>query len=273
MARRFSQRHGYKELPPQLKLEEVSELFRNGLQYAWSRHEVQYRSATPLAGAYLNGLGSDFAKRFWAEVLEDSIGKAPSDLDAFQRFFSSYIQKEPFYAIFDFCEFVAAEGNATFFRPFLEDLCRRSRLAYRFVEGQFIATGNEFESESVQHAFEQLQTAMPNARAHLVNSSRLLAEGDYAGSVRESANSLESVARQIGGTEKVSSALKSIQDEYSLHPALTTLMAKAYGYASNEEGARHALVNNETAVFEEAEALFILVVVSSSINYLLAKVE
>ena len=115
---------------------------------------------------------------------------------------------------------------------------------------------------------------MENALVHLRNASKHIAAHDWADSVRESIHAVESVARQIdpSTSNKLSSALNSIEKRGVLqHPALKEALIKLYGYTSNEEGIRHALLNKPEANVTIDEAVFMLGVCASFASYLSRK--
>lgn len=56
-----------------------------------------------------------------------------------------------------------------------------------------------------------------------------------------------------------------------LHGGLKAAFSKLYGYSSDEEGVRHALVFGNEAQVDEANALFMLGACASFVSYLLAR--
>ena len=67
------------------------------------------------------------------------------------------------------------------------------------------------------------------------------------------------------------SALAALEAKGNLHGALKTTFARLYGYTSDEEGVRHALVFSDEARVDEADALFMLGACASFVSYLLAR--
>lgn len=60
--------------------------------------------------------------------------------------------------------------------------------------------------------------------------------------------------------------MKEVEKKIELHPALKEAFNKLYGYTSNADGIRHALLEEDTLDFEDAK--FMLVSCSAFINYL-----
>ena len=63
-------------------------------------------------------------------------------------------------------------------------------------------------------------------------------------------------------------ALSKLEADGHLHGGLKAAFSKLYGYTSDEEGIRHALVLNESAQVDEADALFMLGACASFVTYL-----
>lgn len=110
--------------------------------------------------------------------------------------------------------------------------------------------------------------------AHIDRALELYADRenpDYRNSIKESISAVESIARVVSGSQKATlgDALKTIEKTGQLHPALKEGFLKLYGYTSDEQGIRHAMLDepNLTA----ADARYFLVSCSSFVNYLKAQ--
>ena len=91
---------------------------------------------------------------------------------------------------------------------------------------------------------------------------------DYRNSIKESISAVESIARAISGSDKATlgNALRTIEKKGQLHRVLKEGFLKLYGYTSDKQGIRHAMLDepNITA----ADARYFLVSCSSFANYL-----
>ena len=94
---------------------------------------------------------------------------------------------------------------------------------------------------------------------------------DYRNSVKESISAVEAISNLIANEKKATlgQALKAIESKVSLHPALKKAFSSLYGYTSDAEGIRHALLSETNLSFEDAK--FMLVSCSAFINYLISK--
>jgi hypothetical protein len=70
------------------------------------------------------------------------------------------------------------------------------------------------------------------------------------------------------GTTTLGPALAALEKQGHLHGGLKAAFSSLYGYSSDEEGIRHALVFKEEAQVDEADALFML---GACASYLLAR--
>ncbi len=64
-------------------------------------------------------------------------------------------------------------------------------------------------------------------------------------------------------------ALKVIDSQAPLHGALRSAFEKLYGYTSDAEGIRHALLEENR--LEQEDAIFMLVTCSAFVSYVIAK--
>ncbi len=119
-------------------------------------------------------------------------------------------------------------------------------------------------------------TSFKGANIHLKSALEKLSDKkapDYRNSIKESISAVESVAKAISGNTKDSlgSALDKIKDKIKIHQALEKGFKQFYGYTSDSGGIRHALMENETCDFEDAN--FMIVSSSAFINYLIVKAD
>lgn len=66
-------------------------------------------------------------------------------------------------------------------------------------------------------------------------------------------------------------ALSAVDKKAKLHPSLKEAFQKLYGYTSDAQGIRHALMDEPTLDVEDAK--FMLVSCSAFVNYLVVKAQ
>ena len=151
------------------------------------------------------------------------------------------------------------------------------QLAYVIDAGPPIAilqAATPEEGNGLTQSLGELRKAGLNASAaHLQRASKCINNGDSAGSVRESIHAVESVARQIDpkASKDLGAALTSLERQGALHPAFKQAISKLYGYTSDEQGIRHALLDKAAANVTIDEAVFMLGACASFASYLWRK--
>ena len=153
----------------------------------------------------------------------------------------------------------------------------RCGLAYTIDEGEpptIVPSVTPEEGNAVVEALQTLRDAgLDGAALHLHNASECINARDWAGSVRESIHAVESVARQLdpAASKALRPALTSLERSGTLHPALKEAFNKLYGYTSDEQGVRHALLDRPDHNVGMDEALFMLSACASFASYLWRK--
>jgi hypothetical protein len=84
---------------------------------------------------------------------------------------------------------------------------------------------------------------------------------------------VESAAKQITGQEQstLPDALKLLEREKGIHPALRDALSRLYGYTSDEKGIRHALVESDNKDVGIDEALFMFSACTAFVSFLARK--
>lgn len=273
----FSQSYGYAELPTPLKLGELPSYARTQI---WNI-VYSYLEATRRDVAGFSHLG-----REWARVAKSIHGvhfAKPND-ESSSRFFANSesiklsVLNMTFNKAFDLLQFIMRHPACP--PSFISDMGRtfeRCRLAYLIAHGKtptIIPAATQVEGRAIGDAMDTLSSSgLHGSLLHLDQSAAHINSGDWAASVRESIHAVESVARQLapGRTRALAPALRALEDEGALHPALKGGFRKLYGYTCDEQGIRHALLDRESANVRRDEALFMLGACASFASYLWRK--
>lgn len=112
--------------------------------------------------------------------------------------------------------------------------------------------------------FAPVSEHLATALAHLSNRQ----SPDYRNSIKESISAVESMAKIISGKDKATldDALATLEKSGKLHAALRRGYSALYGYTSNADGIRHALLEEQNLSAEEAK--YFLVTCTAFVNYL-----
>jgi hypothetical protein len=210
--------------------------------------------------------------RFWKKPL-DSIPAYWSEAyrTLRERFFAC-----PWNEAYDFVEFVAQEHPSPFQNTFFTEECNHVLEAelsgYRFVSGIVTEITSEQEIVEIEQALDGPPSLKP-VRTHLQTALERFADRqkpDYRNSIKESVSAVEALCARISGKRKATlgDALKIVADKVGLHAALQTAFSSLYGYTSDGDGIRHALLDEQNLTSDDAK--FMLVACSAFVNYLTA---
>lgn len=276
----FSQRIGIEPVKSVLQVDSMYADLRNSL---WSALTIFYWGQV--------GDGPDqirlfpnlhtLCQRLWFSYFRKPLDTLSDQWHFIHREIRQYFFDCPWNKVYEFIEFVANnypdEDNSV--NPKFMDFCNRvlkQKLSvYRFVGGVITQLTSEQEIAEIEEALEA-KSPKP-VTIHLKTALDLLADRkspDYRNSIKESISAVEAICCSITGNSKASlgQALKAIERDgkVDLHPALKAAFDKLYGYTSEADGIRHALLLDEPNLdFEDAK--FMLVSCSAFINYLRAK--
>ncbi len=268
----FSQRNGYRPVPPQLRLEEVSDQQRRLVDY----HITEEITRNTNHRSEFSEEWERVAKELHVRFFEWQFGDFRNYPVRFNEKLSNFIlRNNKFFGIFDLIEFLCNQDNCSdqlkreLSRSFVE-----SRSAYRMVDLKtIVAVGNEELANTYLGALDQTSIhEAKGGRVHLINAGKLIKDGNYSDSVRESIEAVEAVAKKlVPKSSTLGDALKTLSKRHSWNAQLRVAIQKLYAYTNAEKGIRHSLVSEEKANVDEADALFMLGVCASLVTFLLLR--
>ncbi|MCW3108079.1 MAG: hypothetical protein JWQ09_2585 [Segetibacter sp.] len=273
---RFSQRIGKKQSKVDIQLDSMDAELQNGL---WNI----------LRFTFLDDLGSQqwtsntnyesFIKSIWFSFFKEPIDKIPDSTyglisELRERFFSwDYLE------VYDFIDFIARIDESSIDNETFVEACnlilKRELSGYRFVSGELVPITNEGEILEIEKAISaSAENNLKGVSIHLTEALRKLSDRknpDYRNSIKEAISAVESICQQITNDPKaeLGKALKRLKTSLNIHGALEQGFVKIYGYTSDGDGIRHAIMD-ETNLDQE-DALYMLISCSAFINYLIAK--
>lgn len=272
---RFSERYGYKNVREIIQIDSIDENLRNSL---WSLLTIHIWDNVHGGHGYY--LPSDqemnaLCRRLWFQYYKKPLDTLDNHWLKVLAFLRKYFFECDWYEVYDFVEFVANNYQRYQFKDRFVESCNaaleKEVSAYRFVNGLISRITDEQEIAEIEHALEKTRGPV---QTHLRRALELLSDRespDYRNSIKESISAVESlVAKVIGEKGTLGQLIKKLEAEIGLHPALRTAFSSLYGYTSDESGIRHAILESEKIVFEDAK--FFLVVCSAFVNFVESKV-
>ena len=176
--------------------------------------------------------------------------------------------------MYNLLEFLAAYGSQHFVDS-VNAILKEELSGYRFISGRIVQITSEEGIAAIEQALSIPDSLKP-VRDHLSQSLSLLSDKkapDYRKSIKESISAVESLSKIITKQNKATlgPALNAVEKQTKLHGVLKEAFQKLYGYTSDAQGIRHALMDEATLDIEDAK--FRLVSCSEFVNYLVVKAQ
>lgn len=280
----FSQRKGLKPIKNVMQIDSMDKDLRNSLWSALLIHYWEYMK-------HKYSLSSEGRKVFrddiitLCEILWMGYFKSPIDTlsihwEEIYKRLRTYFFECKWFEVYDFIEFVANYFPATYpyentnteFIDICNTILKREMSAYRFVGGRIVQITSEEEISEIEEALNK--SFFEPVNVHLREALDKISDRkspDYRNSIKESISSVEALCNFITKKPKATlgNALREIEKKVDIHKALKSAFSSLYGYTSDAQGIRHALMDVPNLDFEDAK--FMLVACSAFINYLIPK--
>ena len=281
---KFSERIGAVEPRKTLQLEVIDDDLRNSL---WNVLHTLYNHSRE---DYWRMVAKHVAK-FFRKSPVDELPFANCDC---KQWIKSYFYKLQWYEVYDFVEFVVdnheemtrkslIHGYDYIYhnvrKPDLLDhlnhILERELSGYRFISGLLSPISDKIEIESIESAIGNADTlGLVGVKEHIRTAIELFGkkpQPDFRNAIKEAISSVESIAKIISGSNSqgLNGALNEIGKMTDIHGALKGGFIKLYGYSSDEDGVRHAILEQPNIGF--AEAKYMIVSCSAFVNYLIEK--
>jgi AbiJ N-terminal domain 4 len=282
----FSKRHGYVKVRDCIQFESIDEVTRNHL---WS---IYYESPIWERKHSYKTIKDEIVFKIWMEVLNAPRDTIPLNSKALQHIRKIHLQGK-WHVVFDILEiisewFILNNGreekyfdhtgeylgweeicgnipvDAKSFCKEVNALFEKECVGYRLIDGKVCPITDAHEIEQIEIAVNAKSSP---AQTHIQRALELLSDRkqhDYRNSIKESISAVESTVKIISNSEK--GTLGELLKRMNLHKAFQSGLSSMYGYTSDADGIRHALMDESTVPF--ADAKFFLVMCASFINYL-----
>lgn len=276
MSKKFSERLGIVNSTPIIQTEGMNDALRNTL---WNFIHSQYDSNSYNAHHWRQL--AEWIARFFRKVPVDEL---PYEDYGCKEWVKEYFYNLEWFEVYDFIEFIAEhngkilehsrlQGNKL--KQIYNTIFTQELSGYRFISGVLVPISNSTESAEISGAIEiTSRKGLMGAHQHLETALKLLGkkpEPDYRNSIKEAISSVESVAKQLSGSNSqgLAGALATLEQKINIHGALKAGFIKLYGYSSDEDGIRHAILEESNIGFDEAK--YMIVACSAFVNFLIAK--
>ncbi|WP_073864273.1 AbiJ-NTD4 domain-containing protein, partial [Acinetobacter baumannii] len=217
-------------------------------------------------------------RKYWHNFFKLPIDNMPNNFRNVIERIRKYFFECEWYEVYDFIEFTAQNCPNSLKKDFIEFVnivLEKELSAYRFVDEQLTDITDEQEIESIETAINS-SNKFSGTNIHLKAALSFLTDRnkpDYRNSVKESISAVEALCVTLSGDPKATlgASLNSIEKSHSLHPAFKKALTSLYGYTSDSDGIRHALLDESTISYSDAK--YMLVSCSAFINYVIGKIS
>jgi len=214
-----------------------------------------------------------FCQRIWFRYFKLPLDTLEDNRSFIFENLRTHYFKCNWFEVYDFVEFVAENYPFRDEESFISacNIALQTEMsAYRLVDGKIVRITAEEEIAEIEEA---VHGGASPVRTHLGRALELLSDRkkpDYRNSIKESISSVESLVQiALGEKGTLGSLVKKLEIDAGIHPALTKSLSSLYGYTSDEDGIRHAILNSPKVEFEDAK--FMLVVCSAFVNFVQSK--
>lgn len=269
------------------------------IQIDWMSNELK----NSIWNLFLNLYDQD-DKNYWVRVakhIAEFFRKVPIDDLPYQDYdcrnwVKKYFYSLKWYEVYDLTEFIVHNhvamtrewlnyiGGYHYHRVEQSDLIAEVNLllerelsGYRFISDFLTPISDKMEVDEIETAVNQsIEKGLLGTHEHIRTALQLLGKKptpDYRNAIKESVSAIESIAKQISGSESrgLEGALAEVSKHIEMHGALKSGFIKLYGYSSDEDGIRHAILDQPNIGF--AEAKYMIVSCSAFVNFLISKAD
>ena len=278
---KFSQRQGHAPSTKLVQSETIDEDLRNSLWsvlkiFYWDKYRSYFDDDFEPNDYVSKSNLESLVSSLWMDLFKQPLDTIPTYWgDCLVNLRKQYFSSE-WYEVYDLIESVSRFGPADT-RDRFETSCNRildrESSAYRFVDGLISEIASEDEIAEVETALTHSQLD-GEIQKHLRKALELMndrSNPDYRNSIKESISAVESLAIKLqpDNSGRFGSIMNELEKSGTIHPALKKSFTALYGYTSDADGIRHALLTEEKLVL--ADARLMLVSCSAFINYVIAK--
>ncbi len=273
---RFSERIGKKQKKVEIQLDSIDQELKNSI---WNiicmfinepMEKYQWLSTSNY---------KSFIESLWFSFFKEPIDRIPYSTDRVVQELRNRYFTWDYLEIYDFIDFIASIDDPPFNSDDFINACnfvlKRELSGYRFVSGKLAPITNENEISAIEKAiYDSSKNNLNGVSIHLSEALVKLSDKknpDYRNSIKESISAVESICQQITGDKnaELGKAIKKLKTILPIHGALEQGFIKLYGWTSDADGIRHAMMDNSN--LDQEDALYMLVSCSAFINYLIAK--
>lgn len=276
MEKLFSQRKGLSKIKVKIQKESMDDDLRVSLWncltiFYWKQYEdVIFHNDLEI-----------LLNRIWIDYFKKPLDTKPARWNSTYSEIREYYFKSQWYQVYDIIEFIAnnypKEHINKAFKDYCNKILERELSAYRFVGDIMVEITTSEEISIIEKVLNESNN-LNSVRIHIETALKHLSNRkspDYRNSIKESISAVEALCKIIADNDRATlgQALKIIKNsnKVQIHQSLISSFEKLYGYTSDGDGIRHAILEEPKLTFDDAK--YMLVSCSAFINFLISKSE
>lgn len=279
---RFSERYGYKPVREIIQKESMDDHLKNGL---WSIFDTYiWDKVTHKNWQWLHTKSSNIYSliyNYYFNIFKKPIDTIPIQTSDTRLRIRDYFFTANWHEIYSFIEETIEHYPPSLLKQKIDfihsinNILERENSAYRLIGNEITPITSEQEIQSIEEALESTNS-YSGIQQHLNQALKLMSDRqnpDYRNSIKESVSALEGLCQKILSKDKVTlgDAIGQIEKQFPIHSALKNSIKSLYGYTSDGDGIRHAMLEESNLTYIDAK--FMLVACTNFINYLIDKTK
>jgi hypothetical protein len=276
----FSQRIGKTPIKIEIQTNSIDTDLRNAL---WNSVTLFWNSILISDNIKSNpDCVQDLLTKLWINFFKNRLDEKPDYCSNFYKYLKHYFFHAEWHEVYDLVDYLPNTYSPGYhespedvhnYISYCNKILEKELSAFRFVNNTLAQISSEEEVNSIEETLNISDEYKP-VKTHLNRALELFSDRkspDYRNSIKESISAVESYCAILTKDPKATlgQALKQIEKDHALHAALKSSFSNLYGYTSDADGIRHALLEESTLDNEDAK--FMLVSCSAFINYLRQK--
>lgn len=250
--RKFSERIGKSKIKAGLQLDYIDDDLKNSLWNVVLKYIIEPLGETN----YLyNSKYKTFIDSLWFNHFKEPIDNIPHGTSSIGKEIRNRFYSWNYLELYDFIDFIVRANNIPLEIERFVNVCnyvlKRELSGYRFVNLELAPITDEVQIAGIEDAINKSsENSFIGVNLHLKNALNKLSDRqnpDYRNSIKESISAVESICQQITGEKnaELGKAIKILKKKLPIHGALEQGFIKLYGYTSDGDGIRHAMMEED----------------------------
>jgi len=276
---KFSNRVGITKARSVVQMDDIDSGLKNKLwNVLYSEfvliHDNEFQDETKYSKSYR------FFINLWHNFFEKTVDKIPKYKSLMFLEIRKYFFDCEWFDVYNLIDFIFLNSNEIDKKSFknnLNSILENELSGYRLIDSGLIPISDVKELEEIEEVlYKSNQYGFDGVKAHMETALKIFSNKkapNFRNVIKESISAVESISKTLAADEKaeLGKALTILKSKVGIHGALEKGFKSIYGYTSDSDGIRHALLEKDNLDLEDAR--YMLISCSAFINYLIVKAD